>query len=380
VTRPAPEGTAGPRARHLLHVSLDGNLPRYGIGLAVVRLCEALRDAGDHVTLACRESAATALRLDGIEVLPLRHRGGILGSRRAYLSQLRPALRKEVDAVHVHAAARLGWWLLPPRARAGVPLVVTCHSEEEILTGSASGRPAPARSRRHLRQVGLVLAGADAVVVASAWAGALARSAVALRVHEIPFGPGEDRPSPRVAHEGFVVAGLHRLVESKGSEVLLEAFVRAFRDDPQARLVLAGDGPLRDALAERARALGVASRVGFPGWVEGEERRRLLATADVVVVPSLSGETFCLAALDAQGAGAALVVADTGALPERARDGAGLVVPAGDADALSAALRRLREDPGLCDRLTEAGYRAARRLTWAACARAHRTLYGSLRP
>jgi glycosyltransferase involved in cell wall biosynthesis len=366
----------------VLHVCLDGNLPRYGVGLAVVRLVEGLALAGERVTLACRAQNAASLGLRGVAVVPLVHRGGPLGSRRRYLAQMRPALRAPQDVVHVHSLARAARWLLPARVRRGAALALTCHSEEELgRTASAAGTATPARARRHRRHVRATLAGADAVVVASRHTRALALAAGApeARVHEIGLGPTDDAPGPRLAHEGFVVAGLLRLVESKAPLLLLEAFATAFAADPEATLVLAGDGPLRDACAARAASLGVAPRVRLPGWVEGEERRALLATADVVAVPSVSGETFCLAALDAQNAGAPLVVTDHGPLPERAAGGAAVVVPAGDVPALAGALRRVRDDPALASALADRGRAEAARRSWATAVEAHRRMYGGLR-
>jgi glycosyltransferase involved in cell wall biosynthesis len=365
-----------------LHVCLDGNLPRYGIGIAVVRLADHLARAGVETTLACRARSAPEASVAGVSVLPLEHRTGLLGSARGYLAQLRPALERPQDVVHVHALARAASWLLPPRRRRGASLVVTCHSEEELgESGSASGAATPARARRHRRHVERVLRAADAVVVASRWAESLAigRGAPRERVHRIGLAPSDDVPAPARPHEGFVVVSLLRFVASKGPHVLLEAFHRAFPDVAEAALVIAGDGPERAACEERARALGLAGRVRFPGWVEGEARRDLLARADVVVAPSMAGETFCLAALDAQAAGVPVVASDHPALLERAEGGAALTVAAGDADALAAALRRVREDPALRDALRRAGRRAAQGSRWDEVALRHRRLYEELR-
>ncbi len=367
----------------IAHLSLDGNLPRYGIGLAVVRLAEAAAALGDEVTLLCREAnardvaASPRLRVVGLS----RVRGWPLRGRRGYVRQVRAALGDGADAIHVHGLTRLAHWLLSRRARGGAPLVVTCHAADEIGPSASPAGEAPApRARRHARQARSVLARADAVVAPSRWMAERVRALCArAEVHAIGLGPTDETPAPRVAHDGFVVLALARFVPVKGLDVLLDAFALAFSGDPGARLVLAGDGPIRADLEARARAAGLAERVRFPGYVEGAARRSLLGGADVVVVPTRGEyETFGLAALDASAAGVPIVVADTGALPERVEGGAGVTVPPGDPHSLAQALARLREDPQGLRRMGAAGLRTSSESTWERVATAHRKLYEGL--
>ena len=61
--------------------------------------------------------------------------------------------------------------------------------------------------------------------------------------------------------------GLGRLVEPKGFHLLLDAYALALRSAALPDLVIAGDGPLRDALTAQARRLGIAPRVHFTGFL-----------------------------------------------------------------------------------------------------------------
>ncbi len=134
---------------------------------------------------------------------------------------------------------------------------------------------------------------------------------------------------------------------------------------PGARLVIAGDGPLRDELAARAARFG--ERVRFAGWLGADARDELLAAADVVVVPSapLGGdadgrsEGTPMAALEALAAGVPLVASATGGLRALAAHGAALVPPR-DPRALAAAITSVLR-LGLADvrpeRRTELGWR-----------------------
>jgi phenylacetate-CoA ligase len=225
-----------------------------------------------------------------------------------------------------------------------------------------------------------VLSRADAIVVPSRYGRGLVEAAGAApsRVHVLPLGPTDETTTPRRSHAGFVVLALMRFVSTKGADVLVDAFARAFPADGDAVLVMGGEGPLRDATVERARAHGLGERARFPQWLEGDARRAAFADADVVVVPSVEGEMFCLTALDAQAAGVALIVSSQGALPERAVDGAALVVPRGDVDALADALRRVRDDAVFRETIAERGARHAASYGWPEVAGGHRALYEAL--
>lgn len=361
-------------------VSLDGHLPKYGIGLAVARLARALAEEGHDLTLLVRDGNAAGLDPGrGVRVVGLAHVGGLFGGRFAYVRQIRRALAAGVDVVHVHDLARAAHWLLSPGARRGAPLVVTAHASDELgPSASPAGSAPPRRARRHARHVTEVLARADAVIAPSRWMAGLVTARVARPrgVVVVPHGPTDDRPVDREPHEGFRVLAMARFVEVKGLGVLLDAFARSLGDDPAARLTLAGDGPLRAALEAQAAALGLSGRVEFPGYVEGEARRTLLARADLVAVPTIGDyETFGLAALDASAAGVPVLVADGGALPERVEQGGGMVARSGDVSAWAEALSALQGDPGTLRALGDGGRQAAADLTWDRAARAHLAVY-----
>jgi glycosyltransferase involved in cell wall biosynthesis len=157
-------------------------------------------------------------------------------------------------------------------------------------------------------------------------------------------------PAQPRRHAPFQVLFAGRLEAEKGVAVLL----RAWRDMPGGALVLAGDGPLRLA------ALGAGAIC--PGALGAEELRNLYAGSDVVVVPSIPTRDFVepwgLVVNEAFDQGVPVIAttavgAAAGGLVRH--EETGLVVPAGDAAALSGALRRLHDDPALRARLGAAG-------------------------
>jgi glycosyltransferase involved in cell wall biosynthesis len=133
-----------------------------------------------------------------------------------------------------------------------------------------------------------------------------------------------------------------RLIPVKGHLVLLRALAQARARVTGLTLDLAGHGPLEPALKAYVRELGLDDAVRFLGFVSPVQRA--IEDAAVVVVPSL-GEGFGMVALEAMERGRPVIASAVGGLPEIVEDGVtGLVVPAGDAEALADAIVELTAD------------------------------------
>jgi glycosyltransferase involved in cell wall biosynthesis len=149
------------------------------------------------------------------------------------------------------------------------------------------------------------------------------------------LGVGEDA--------GFVIGFAGRLTTAKALDVLLDALVAL----PNATLLLAGNGPDRDELAAQARRLGLEDRVRFLGGLQRDGVLRVFRAADVAVLPS-RWENFPHSVVEALATGTPVVASAVGGVLEIVDDGVnGLLVPAGDVDALAGALRRTRDDTAL---------------------------------
>ena len=158
-------------------------------------------------------------------------------------------------------------------------------------------------------------------------------------------------PAPALEAAGSpILLCVGRLSEQKGHRVLLDAMPSILAEHPDARLLIAGEGHLRESLLARARELG--DRVSFLGI--REDVPALIAAADLFVFPSLwEGQGNAL--LEAMAVGAAIVATDIpstrGTLTDR---GHALLVTPGDASALAAAVNRILADRGLAARLAAA--------------------------
>ncbi len=144
-----------------------------------------------------------------------------------------------------------------------------------------------------------------------------------------------------------------RLVEQKGVSDALQAFAGTRAEFPQARLIIAGDGPLRAQLESEAAQAGLTGSVRFLGW--RDDVPQLLAACDLFFMPSL-WEGFGLVLLEAMAQGLPVVASQVSAIPEVvAAEETGLLAPPRDVPAFREALLTLLRDPALAHDMGQAG-------------------------
>ena len=160
-----------------------------------------------------------------------------------------------------------------------------------------------------------------------------------------------------------------RLKRYKGVEYALRAVAAARARGIDVRLDIAGKGDDRPRLEALARELGVGETVRFLGFVDDEEKRRLLRESWAVVFPSPK-EGWGITNVEAAACGTPAVASDSPGLRESVRDGeTGYLVPHGDVAALTERLITLAQDPKRVEMLGAAGRRFAESLTWDRAAR-----------
>lgn len=153
---------------------------------------------------------------------------------------------------------------------------------------------------------------------------------------------------------GPVVVTACRLDVPRDFDSLLSAFQRVHRELPEARLVIAGDGPQRPEIERRRDALGLGAVARLAGV--RTDMPAVMALADAFVLTSAGWEGLPVSTLEAQGAGVPVVITDAGGSREAVVEGeTGFVTPRRDAAALSAALLRLLRDSDLRRRLGQRG-------------------------
>jgi len=163
--------------------------------------------------------------------------------------------------------------------------------------------------------------------------------------------------------ETRLIVGVGRLEPVKGFQVLVRALPSILGVMPSARLLLVGYGSLRSQLEADARALGVADRLEIAG--PQLDVAAYLAAADLVVVPSLN-EGMGRVLVEAMALGRPVVATRVGGIPTVVADGeTGSLVPPDDPPALARAVSELLKDPGLRQRMGEAGRRRAEQFSLA---------------
>jgi phosphatidylinositol alpha-mannosyltransferase len=235
---------------------------------------------------------------------------------------------RRYDVVHLHEPM-LPAACLTALAAARVPLVATFHMYRRALLWYAVFAPVVRAAARRL----------DACVAVSPAAAEYARRGTGRTAAIIP--------------NGIDYEALAALEPRRGGRRLL--FIG--RDEPRKGLAVLREAHAR--LATRAEL----TLIGPNGHVSERALRSELARADVLVAPSLKGESFGLVLAEAMAAGVPVVASDIPGYRD-VLAGGGVLVPPGDAAALASALERLLADDAERARLASAGRREAARFAW----------------
>ena len=171
-----------------------------------------------------------------------------------------------------------------------------------------------------------------------------------------------------------------RVVEDKGFDIAVRALPLIIKHFPEARLVIAGDGPARPHLERLAADLGIKDRVVFPGWIPPEKVPELMNSATVVLMPSRLREAFGLVVLQAAQMARPVVATRVGGLPEVVADKeTGLLVPKENPLALAEAVVSILQDPAGAKEMGRIGRLRAKNLfSWERYISSYYELYQRL--
>lgn len=339
-----------------------------GIENHVRALAQAQVESGAEVRVICVHHAgrATVEDRDGdVRVLRL---GRLFSVARLEVCPQLPLLARwlgdpSLDIVHYHAphlTMVLALTLLRPR----VPLVITHHCD--VVRRSVLAPAMRPLEKRVFARAERILATTPSYAAGSSW---LRRYAD--KVSVLPLGMDlqpylcpsraaiEHARRLRADHPGPLWLTVGRLVYYKG----LHHALAALRHVP-GKLLMIGEGPLRQALIRQTVALGVADRVIWCGRVNADQLVGAYHAATALWFPSnLRTEAFGLVQVEAMASGCPVIncaIPVSGVSWVSRHEISGLTVSPGDPAALAQAARRLLAEPGLRERLGAGGQRRTR--------------------
>jgi glycosyltransferase involved in cell wall biosynthesis len=339
-----------------LRIGLVGPLPPPSGGMAnqTLQLAGLLRAEGlevDTVQVNCAVSPAWAAKVKGLRavcrLLP-------------YLGRLWRAAGS-CDLFHVMANSGWSWHLYSAPAiwigrLRGCPVVINYRGgEADAFLGKALAWVRPSLSR------------ADALIVPSGFLEAVFQK-YGFASQIVPNIVNLERFSaaPPSAPGGPLRLLVARNLEPiYGNDTALRAFALVRQTYPDARLVIAGSGPLRAQLEQLARELGIADAVTFTGRVDNQAMAALYRDADLMLNPTLVDNTPN-SVIEALACGVPVVSTSVGGVPYLVEDGkTALLVPPASPEHMAAAVLRLAADPQLAAGLRERGLQHVRQFAWS---------------
>lgn len=272
---------------------------------------------------------------------------------------LRLLQRHRVQIVNIHYPAESYIYFAICRYILPIRLITSVHGADLF--------PGGIRRDEYPRSIELLLKASDLIVapsnayqqdVAGVFPKLIGRMVC---IHNgVDLGELKSLPRTRTSPKGtpyVLCVAMHN--EKKGIDVLLRAFAHLQHARPDLRLVLAGDGPLRQQLEDLAASLNVRGKVEFRGRQTRSQVGELLRGCEVFVLPSRS-EPFGIVLIEAMACGKPVVATTAGGIPEIVENGKnGLLVQPDDPQALAAALIKVLSDTKLQETIASNGLSTA---------------------
>ena len=258
------------------------------------------------------------------------------------IKKLRTFIKKEqIDLVHSHGY-KSNFYVLAAACGLNIKKVTTCHN---WISCSSKMKVYEYIDKFLLRNFDQVAAVSENVRNEIYAAGVsvdkvdLIKNGIDIDTYAFCSQKPDLKKSFGISAGDLVVGSVGRLSEEKGHEYLIKAFSQVVIDHPDYKLLIVGDGVLRESLELLVRSLEIQDKVIFTGI--RDDIPELLNIMDIFVLPSLT-EGMPLALLEAMAAGKVVIASKVGEIPDIIDDqfNGGLVSPK-DIDALSRAIAKL---------------------------------------
>jgi glycosyltransferase involved in cell wall biosynthesis/ubiquinone/menaquinone biosynthesis C-methylase UbiE len=271
------------------------------------------------------------------------------------------AIENKLEILHAHFATEAALIAMLVAEMIGVPFSFTAHAYDLFIANT--GALGETRDNR----LKLLVERAARVIAISEFNKRFllerAGADFASKIDVIHCAIDTERfiPVDRSRSELFTILSVGRFVEKKGHEFLLKAFAKVIDSQADARIRLVGEGPLKPAMIELCKELGLEEKVEFLGNIPSEQVLEEMQKADAFVLHSLTAangdmEGIPVSLMEASAVGLPVISTQHSGIPELVIDGTtGYLTYERDTDQLAAHILKFRESFDLRQRMGKAG-------------------------
>jgi colanic acid/amylovoran biosynthesis glycosyltransferase len=260
----------------------------------------------------------------------------------------------KAEHLHAHWASSTATMASVASEITGIPWSFTAHRWDIVDNNMFEAKVRSAAFVRFISNNGLQLAKS------------VLKGNIPAKCHIIHMGvdlPIEPSSSNRDDKQGFTIMCPANLLPVKGHTYLLQALKVLQNQGISYQLLLAGQGPLLNSLKQQVEEFGIQDRVTFLGQVPHSALLEYYGknVVDLVVLPSIDlgnglHEGIPVSLMEAMAFNIPVIATATGGIPELIGEGAGILVPEKDSDALADAIESLIKDAHLRNSLAFSGY------------------------
>lgn len=358
-------------------------LPPYwsGTGLVALNLAQAIARRGHEIHIFTPLTADN--RKVHYEQISVHKQQSIF---RIGWAPLTPGILsiRQFDLIHLHFPYYFGAELvLLNSVLRKIPYVITYHND--VFKPGLAGKLV----QYHTKHIApLILRKAARICVMSRRFSEISVSlknfAESDKVQIIPQGVDVRRFSPDAGtigdNDGEMYILFVRMLDQAHHHSGLSYLLQAMKEIKGVRLLVVGDGPLRESYEELASSLGVFPRVRFLGAVDNQDLPAIYSAARAFILPSEETENAGLVIMEAMACSVPIVATDVGGTSGIVRTGVdGILVPPRNAHALAQAINSLLSNPDMAQQMGIAGREyVVESSSWDRVAGQYEEVYGSI--